>query len=118
MSRAAALVLCVFGLSACGGEEPARPRGSIVYITLDDFRIKPQDIRLGAGEYTFKVFNAGRLPHNFKVRAGEQTRVGFSTLLPRRGEAKLRRISRGGYKIVCTIANHEELGMYGTLTVR
>jgi uncharacterized cupredoxin-like copper-binding protein len=52
------------------------------------------------------------------VRRGDQELVAIKTLLPGASGSGSARLERGDYKLVCILGNHEELGMYGTLTVR
>jgi uncharacterized cupredoxin-like copper-binding protein len=65
------------------------------------------------GTYTFAVRNDGNLPHNFTVKG-----VG-GTEDAQPGETKIVELmlKAGGYEIICTIGDHEEQGMYGTLNV-
>ncbi len=105
--------------TGCGGSGPTvRERDGQVPIVLDDFSISPQRVRVPAGEVTFEVVNRGRAGHNFRVERGDTEHVRLTTLLPGDRETASGRLRRGRYKMVCTVANHEELGMYGTLLVR
>jgi plastocyanin len=117
--RAIAAALAVLALSGCGGPGPAaEARGGRVEITLDDFLIRPQLVRAAAGEVTFAAGNRGRLPHNFRVRGRGGEPVAIATLLPGERASETAVLRRGEYKILCTVGNHEELGMYGRLVVR
>ena len=49
---------------------------------------------------------------------GDREVVAIKTLLPGASGTGSGRFERGDYKLVCILGNHEELGMYGTLTVR
>lgn len=116
-----ALALAALALPACGGEEPplVQVRGTEVEITLDDFLIRPQRLAVRPGErLTVSVTNRGRLGHTLRLRARDRNVLAFTTIKP--GETKRRtvRLGRGTYTMYCALANHEELGMYGTLTVK
>jgi plastocyanin len=88
-------------------------------IQLDDFLIRPQNVRAQAGELTFAVSNQGRLGHNLRLRGGpEGEQVVTTTLLPGDGARKAVRLAPGSYTMLCTVANHEQLGMTGRLVVR
>jgi plastocyanin len=118
-ARIAAVLLAALPFAACGGDEPtARARDGTVRIVLDDFSIRPQTVRAQAGELTFDVVNRGRAGHNFHLRRGEGSPVEMTTLLPGDAESATATVRRGDYRMVCTVANHQELGMYGTLVVR
>jgi plastocyanin len=114
-----ALFACALVLVACGGSGDAvkEPSGRFA-VTLDDYLIRPQDIRVPkGGELTVTVTNRGRLGHTFRIRAKTRNVLAFTTLQP--GESKTRsfKLQRGTYTMYCVLANHEELGMYGTLVV-
>ena len=118
--RAIAVALAALALSGCGGpEEPAEAGDGRIEIALDDFLIRPQNVRAPAGELTFDVTNRGRLGHNFRLRnrKGEEP-VAIRTLLPGHRASETVRLPRGDYKMLCTVANHEQLGMTGRLVVR
>jgi plastocyanin len=120
--RAIAAALAVLMLGGCGGVGgdpiPAEARGGRVEITLDDFLVTPQLVRARTGELTFEVTNRGRLPHNFRVRGRDGEPVQVPTLLPGERGSDSATLRRGEYKILCTVGNHEQLGMYGRLVVR
>jgi plastocyanin len=118
--RAIAAALAALALGGCGGPEPPTDvRDGRVEIELDDFLIRPQNVRAAAGELTFEASNRGRLGHNFRLRnrAGEEP-VAITTLLPGERASETVRLPRGDYKMLCTVANHEQLGMTGRLVVR
>ena len=115
---AAALVAALLLLAGCGGTDRVRAKPGLLRVVLTDYRLQPQDIRIRPGETTVEVVNRGRLPHNFKVLAGEKTRIGFTTMMPGQRQSKVRTLTRGSFEIVCTVGNHRELGMYGSLRVR
>jgi plastocyanin len=119
LARAIDAALAALALAGCGGPEPAvEARGRHVELVLDDFLIQPQNVRAPAGRLTFAVANRGRLPHNFRLRRRDGEPVKIPTLLPGgRGSATVS-LRRGSYKMLCTVANHEQLGMTGRLVVR
>jgi plastocyanin len=106
------------GAAGCGGEDRVRAKRGTLTMELTDFRIKPQDIRARTGTATVEIVNRGRLPHNLKVMSGDRTQIGFTTILPGARASKVRDLRRGRYDLICTVANHAELGMHGTLLVR
>jgi plastocyanin len=113
------LVLIAVALAGCGGDEPsARARGGRVAIVLDDFSIRPQTIRARARPLTFTIENRGRIGHNFHLRRGAGEPLEVTTIFPGEAKSDTVTLARGDYRMVCTVSNHEELGMYGTLVVR
>jgi plastocyanin len=114
------LCLAALALAGCGERSTVeRVRDGRAEITLDDFMIEPQTLRAQAGRITFDVRNSGRIGHNFRVR-GEHNRewVQITTLLPGETRSETVRLPPGDYRTFCSVANHEELGMWGTLVVR
>jgi uncharacterized cupredoxin-like copper-binding protein len=117
--RAIAAALAALALGSCGGLGPAAEvRGGRVEITLDDFLIRPQNVRAQAGELTIVATNRGRLGHNLRVRDRDGEPVAITTLLPGDSATETVNLPRGDYKMLCTVANHEQLGMTGRLVVR
>jgi plastocyanin len=89
-----------------------------VSFTLDDFSISPQTVRVRPGRVTFTAVDRGRTTHTLRVGAGVHDLLSITTLHPGgRGSASAT-LERGTYKLYCAIANHESLGMWGTLVVR
>jgi plastocyanin len=97
---------------------PARARAGQATVTLDDFSITPQRLRARPGRVTFRAINRGAIGHTLRVLRGDREVVAIKTLLPGAGGSGSGTLARGDYKLVCILGNHEELGMYGTLTVR
>jgi plastocyanin len=114
-----AAVLAAAVLGGCGGaERAASARDGRIAITLDDYFISPQEVRADAARITFAVTNRGRVGHNFRVRDDDGERAAVTTLLPGDSGTEAAALERGHYTMVCTVANHEELGMSGRLVVR
>ena len=113
------LALAAATLAACGsGQSTARARGGRVRVTALDFRYRPQLIRARPGTLTFDLVNRGRLAHTFRLTRKGQIVAKVSSLLPGGHASKSVRVRAGEYRFFCALANHEELGMYGTLVVR
>jgi uncharacterized cupredoxin-like copper-binding protein len=118
---AAALAAAALALPAAGCTDdapPERVRGGRADVTLDDFFITPQRIRAKGGRITFHVTNRGKIGHTLRVKQGGRDVAKIKTLLPGASADAVGRFQPGDYKLVCILGNHEELGMYGTLTVR
>jgi len=118
VAAALAVALAAAAAGCAGDGAPARARDGRVKVTLDDFLISPQRIRSAPGRITFRVTNEGRIGHTLRVKRGDRDVAAVKTLLPGASATAAGTFSKGDYKLVCTLGNHEELGMYGTLTVR
>lgn len=119
-ARLLALVTAGAWLAGCG-EQPrvtTVPGGDPLVLEARDYRFHPQALRTRAGRARVEVVNRGRLPHAFQLRLEGRERLRIPTVLPgKRGVATVT-LARGSYRFACPIANHEELGMHGVLTVR
>jgi len=115
----AALVAIALTASGCGSAgAPVRERGTSFTVTLDDYLIRPQEVRVPKGRrLAITVVNRGRLAHTLRIRGATKNILAFTALRP--GESKTREFSPapGIYTMYCVLANHEELGLYGKLTV-
>jgi plastocyanin len=118
------LALCSLLVAGCGDEDqPVRtvtaPANAKLRVAGDEYSFDPAAIVLrGAGTLTLTLRNTGKLAHNLRVFQGEEDVGGTRTLPPgRRGSGRLN-LEHGSYRMVCTVGDHEELGMTGTLRVR
>jgi plastocyanin len=114
-----ALALSALALTACGGSQPTvRERTRSFSVTLDDYLIRPQNIRVpSGGKLTATVTNRGRLGHTFRLRTKNHNVLAFTTIEPGETKSRTFRLAKGTYRMFCVLANHAELGMYGTLVV-
>ncbi|HEV2786142.1 MAG TPA: plastocyanin/azurin family copper-binding protein [Solirubrobacteraceae bacterium] len=122
---AALLAACAVALGGCGDDDVFRTERPILRLTLDEYRIVPQNVSIETGRMKFTVRNTGRLTHNLVVQIAEGpdgkpvelARMG--TMQPgATGEPIKVDLRPGEYRLVCTIANHDDLGQYGTLEVQ
>jgi hypothetical protein len=128
LPTAAALVAIALALGGCGDDDEVfRTSRPVLQITLDEYRIVPQDIEVRPGRLKLVVHNAGRLTHNLVVQVpdgpdGKPVPIPggrVATMQPGQTAAPVKvTLAPGEYRIVCTIANHDDLGQFGTLKVR
>jgi uncharacterized cupredoxin-like copper-binding protein len=124
---AAALAIAALALGGCGEDDVFRTDRPIIRITLDEYRIVPQNAVVKPGRMKFTVRNTGRLTHNLAVQDPEGPE-GKPVDLPggrtetmqpgETGEPIKVTLAPGEYRLVCTIANHDDLGQYGELKVQ
>ena len=128
MSRAilptAVLAALALGLGGCGDGRVFRTDRPILRLKLDEYRIVPQNIVVKAQRMKFDVRNTGRLTHNLAIQVPDGpggTPVELmrtETMQPGRRAAPIKLVlAPGEYRLVCTIANHDDLGQYATLKV-
>lgn len=129
MPRARALLIAVcalaLALTGCGGGGTDHVRGGRLELRLDEYRITPQDVRVSEGPLEITAVDDGVLTHNVKIESVDRTDAqgdpivvgGTDTAHPGETVRATVQLTPGRYRMVCTIANHEDLGQYGTLVV-
>jgi uncharacterized cupredoxin-like copper-binding protein len=128
MRRPAALLLLgALTFAGCGdGQSSTHADDGVLRVTLDEYRIRPENFQVRAGRIHLQAHNAGRLTHNLAIESfdheeGEEpTEYGRTpTLHP--GQSGTERapieLKPGKYRLTCTIGNHDDLGQYGELKV-
>lgn len=123
----AVLVTLATALAGCGDDDVFRTDRPILRVTLDEYRIVPQNVVVKPGRMKFTVRNAGRLTHNLAVQIpegpddkpvdvfGGRT----DTMQPGQTAEPIKvTLEPGTYRLVCTIANHDDLGQFGELKVQ
>ncbi|WP_028058998.1 cupredoxin domain-containing protein [Candidatus Solirubrobacter pratensis] len=103
--------------AGCGGSATTREPASFK-VTLDDYLIRPQKLRVPKGEpLTVTVHNIGRLGHTFRIRSATHNVMNLTTIPPNGTKSRTFKLAAGTYTMYCALSNHEELGMSGTLVV-
>jgi plastocyanin len=117
-----ALLLLAAGCGGGDGDSSSRTvttaPGATVTVAAHDYSFDPDRLVVARpGTVTIRLRNEGDLAHNLRVlRGGEE--IGGTPSFPSGGTrtAKLR-LARGKYEYLCTVGDHAELGMTGTLEV-
>jgi uncharacterized cupredoxin-like copper-binding protein len=127
--RPTLLVIVLAALPAAGcGTDVAYTRAADhrVELRLDEYSITPEHVQVRAGRITLVAHDSGRLTHNLAVvqfkrpKSGEQEKMygkPTKTLFPGQTRSTTVDLKPGKYRLVCTIANHDNLGQYGELKV-
>lgn len=125
--RATLLAAALLGALAtgCGGADPVADRDGILRVDLTEYAIEPGHIVVGAGRVRIVARNRGVLTHNVAVVTApepgdDEEELGRTdTAFP--GERVTERepivLRPGRYRLLCTIANHDNLGQYAELEV-
>jgi plastocyanin len=125
--------LCAAGaavaLAGCGGPEdpPDLPKsiaaGQRLSIAAREYVFAPNRVTVegaptaGVGQ-RIELFNRGELAHNIEVLDGDRIVGRLRSFEPNQQRAFSVRLPKGDYRFVCTVADHDEKGMRGTLKVR
>jgi plastocyanin len=124
--RATLSLLGAAALAGCGADDPyVAASDRTVSVRLDEYRVLPTRITVPAGKVRIVGRNIGRLTHNvavvqFERPLGEEQEREYArtpTAHPGERVAAGVTLKAGKYRIVCTIANHDNLGQYGELKV-
>ncbi len=95
------------------------PAGGVVRVVGREYFFRPAEIEVqGPGRITLTLANKGALAHNAKLFRDGQEVGGSPTFPGGRTESGTVRLKRGSYEMVCTVGDHAERGMVGSVTVR
>lgn len=122
----ALLSLALLLLPGCGGDDGGGggsatiAEGRPVALTALEYRFEPTNVTLqgASGPVRIELENKGSLAHDVRVLDGDRD-VGGTPAFPG-GERRSARVALepGSYRMICSVGNHEELGMTGELVVR
>lgn len=93
------------------------PVASTVSVVLVDYAFEPDAITVPAGDITFSLRNEGAEEHEFEIFRGDQVVDEAEGLIPGLERDFSVSLAPGEYTFVCKLADHEQRGMVGTLTV-
>ncbi|MEY2517544.1 MAG: hypothetical protein QOJ89_4902 [bacterium] len=124
---AGCLAAIAIALAGCGESKRVRVDRPILRISLDEYRIRPQNISARPGRIKIVVRNSGRLTHNLVIQTPPE-HVGdkpidvpgarVKSMQPGEVATPIKvTLAPGTYRLVCTIANHDDLGQYGELVI-
>jgi plastocyanin len=127
MRRLALALTALLLASGCGGDDdeaqPTRTEtvepDSRVDVVAHEYRFDPSTVRMsGPGRLTIRLRNEGDLAHNLRVFRDDREIGGTPTFQGGRTESGRVELQPGTYEMVCTVGDHAELGMTGTLEVK
>jgi plastocyanin len=131
------LVIVAVGVAAgCGGDDDddetaattattteAGGGGGGQTVEMTEFEFEPNDLTASQGD-TITAENTGSTVHNLTIEEGSDPEKASTEIAAtpdvdagQSGELTVD-VDPGEYSIVCTIANHRELGMIGTIRVK
>jgi plastocyanin len=106
------------GSSGGGGKSVTVPTGQPVNVTARDYSFDPGTIQVSAGKVRFNLKNDGAQAHDLHVEKGGQDLGGTAVFGPGNTQGATVKLSPGTYDFVCTVGDHEQLGMKGKLVVK
>lgn len=122
---AAGLVVAAVTLAAYGGtigaaapQAQARARASTtVVVTETEFHLALSTAHLQPGAHTFRIRNAGHVPHGLSIRGPHVAAT--SAIIPPGGRTSLSvTLRKGMYHLWCPVDAHRAHGMATTIKVR
>src|SRR4051794_7342223 len=116
----AALAVTPLAFASGCGDRPTKQaaKGDLMTMFEHDFYFDPQVAHATPGRLTLQIVNRGRIPHNFRIEKAGREVGRTSALKPGQSGRVTVKLTRGDYHYFCSVGNHEELGLYGTLVVR
>jgi plastocyanin len=124
--RQSALSLCavLVVLAACGGDD--EPLRTVTVSGSQPIRTKADEYRFDPGRIVvtsdrplrFDVENKGTLAHNLTILDGDRKLAALRSFPPGEQRTLNADVPPGSYRLVCTVSDHEELGMVGELYVK
>jgi plastocyanin len=120
-------VLGAWLLAGCGGSDDGKaeqravtvPASGGVSLTAKEYSFDPSSMVVtgGGGKLELTLHNRGSLPHDLHVLKGGRDLGGTPSFQKGTRSAALT-LPPGRYRLICTIGDHEELGMHASLEVK
>jgi plastocyanin len=119
---AAALAGCGGSGGSGGGKTATVKAGQPVRFTAREYKFDPGNLTVNAGgkpaTVPITLHNSGALAHDLKVERGGQEIGGTGVITADKDSSATLRLAPGSYTFFCSIGDHAQLGMKGTLRVR
>lgn len=113
-----AIPLLVAGCAG-GGRRGAELPPGVVQVSEKEFSIDPSPKSVSAGKVTFRVKNDGSIEHNFVVFSADNKKLAeVDNIKPGQSQEVVVQLQPGEYRLVCTVAGHEQAGMSATVRVQ
>lgn len=114
---AAAVVTALVAGAGCGEADPVAVDATPLRLTLSEYRIAPQAVRVPAGRVEIQVRNDGTTVHRLEIRSEDRTRT-VAASPPLRPDASARLVVTlppGSYVDTCAVERHDTLGEHGMI---
>ena len=91
----------------------AQSAAQTVEVTETEFRIALAGYKAKAGNFTFDVKNAGKIPHDLSIKGGPKTKL----IQPGATAQLVVTLKPGKYHLYCSVPGHEQAGMRVDITL-
>ena len=128
MTRALTLLAAAaLALAGCGGDDdggggPATTvaAGKPLTVKADEYSFAPENIVVegGSGPLKITLENDGGTAHNLRVEKDGKDVGGTAIFGPGQSQSASVTLEPGKYEFICSVGDHEALGMKGTLEVK
>jgi uncharacterized cupredoxin-like copper-binding protein len=117
---AAAVVTGLVACTGCGDPAPVAVDATPLRLTLSEYRIEPQAVRVPAGRTVLVVRNGGTTVHRLEIRSSDRTRTLAASppLRPGQSARLVVVLPPGTYVDTCAVERHDTLGEHGTIVAR
>jgi uncharacterized cupredoxin-like copper-binding protein len=112
-----AVLLALASLSSGCGHAVEVGGDRTLQVSLSEYHVLPQSVRVSAGSLTIVVHNYGRLAHNLVLFQNDVSTGATKPIWPGQSAQLTVTLSPGTYLMASTILSDQALGAYGTLTV-
>ncbi len=119
LAAGAALALAGCGGDAGGGKTVTVGKGKPVVVKADEYEFDPGNIVIkgGGGSVRIQLTNDGAQAHDLHVQKDGDDLGGTPVFGPGQTQTATVKLEPGTYEFFCSVGDHEQLGMKGTLTV-
>jgi plastocyanin len=120
LAAVTAVALAGCGGGGGGGRTVTVGAGKPVVVKADEYKFDPGNITVKAsgGAIRLQLSNDGAQAHDLHVERGGEDLGGTPVFGPGQTKTATVKLAPGKYDFVCTVGDHEQLGMKGTLTVK
>jgi uncharacterized cupredoxin-like copper-binding protein len=117
MKRLSCSLAFLGALSACSGCSASLTGARFDVVALE-YSFDPATIPTNAHTVEFALRNQGQVEHDFELIGPSGVEAHIDVVPPGITRATAVDLKPGTYSFICTIADHAQRGMRGTLTVR
>jgi uncharacterized cupredoxin-like copper-binding protein len=126
MRRLAVPCALLMVAAGCGGDDGAKPTrtvttdaGGTLTVAAREYSFDPNRVVVGgAGAVRIVLRNDGDLAHNIHLERDGEDIGGTPSFAPGGSKSVRLDLQPGTYELLCTVGDHAQLGMKGTLKVK